>query len=244
MNTYGDSSASGQLWISVGMAVRPQQPAAGTQPLPVARPGLCVALGPERWPSAGVWVGPTGWWCHGAAGRRGEAGPWLEGARCCLGTRRAAVGGRLRGLRGVGLRGEAARWVLLRLLRRQLLGLALPWEGSSWSWLLAVGWELLRRLRGGLLRAVAGWVLHAILLLWLRLWLLGRVTRLLVLLVHLAFHLLTCLWLCSWVRRLLGLHARGVGCRRGGSDAVWCSRSFFCRGTGWACHLIICQAKC
>lgn len=49
------------------------------------------------------------------------------------------------------------------------------------------------------------WVLHAILLLWLRLWLLGRVTRLLVLLVHLAWGQRTRLvasWYLSYIIKI------------------------------------------
>lgn len=122
--------------------------------LAVAGPGLGVALRPEGGTATGVGVGPAGRGRHGAAGRRGEAGPRLEGARRCLG---AAVGGGLGGLSGVGLRGEAARRVLRRLLRRQLL--RLPREGGGWGRgrRLAVGRELLGLLRRGLLLAVACW---------------------------------------------------------------------------------------
>lgn len=122
--------------------------------LAVARPGLGVALRPKGGTAAGVRVGPAGWGGHGAAGRGGEAGPRLEGARRCL---RAAVGGGLGGLRGVGLRGKAARRVLRRLLCGQLLCLAR--EGSGWGRgsRLAVGRELLGLLRRGLLLAVACW---------------------------------------------------------------------------------------
>lgn len=123
----------------------------GSSSLAVAGPGLGVALRPEGGTAAGVGVGPAGRGGHGAAGRGGEAGPRLEGARRRLG---AAVGGGLGGLRGVGLRGEAARRVLRRLLRRQLL--RLPREGGGRGrGRLAVCRELLGLLRRGLLLAVA-----------------------------------------------------------------------------------------
>lgn len=122
--------------------------------LAVAGPGLGVALRPEGGTAAGVGVGPAGRRGHGAAGRGGEAGPRLEGARRRLG---AAVGGGLRGLRGVGLRGEVARRVLRRLLRRQLLRLPREGGGRGRGSRLAVGRELLGLLRRGLLLAVACW---------------------------------------------------------------------------------------
>lgn len=135
-----------------------ESPAPRGSSLPVAGPGLGIALGAEGGPSAGIGVGgPAGRWGHGAAGRRGEAGA-LVGAGRRLGARGAAVRGRLGGLRGVGLRGEAAPRVLLRLLPRQLL--RLPGKGGGWGRgrLLAVGpRELLRWLRRGLLLTVAGW---------------------------------------------------------------------------------------
>lgn len=49
----------------------------------------------------------------------------------------------------------------------------------------------------------------------------------------LTFHL-PCLWLCAGVGWLLCLDPRRMGCRRGGSDAVRCSWSLLCRGTGWS----------
>lgn len=122
--------------------------------LAVAGPRLGVALRPEGGTATGVGVGPAGRRGHGAAGRGGEAGPRLEGARRCLG---AAVGGGLGGLRGVGLRGEAARRVLRRLLRRQLLRLPREGGGRGRGGRLAVGRELLGLLRRGLLLAVACW---------------------------------------------------------------------------------------